>query len=215
MQKQYIIKRINDNKVCFNTLWGSLTKICIDDYPWNENNYMPVVEAAAGWDDSGLYLFFKSYENKITVRHLESNSAVCKDSCVEFFFNPNPKDSDNYLNFETNAAGTLLLAIGKDRYNRTFIDPADFDIFKVSASQIADAMEKGSESFWTISYFIPFEFIERYYGKIDAAPGYMFKGNFYKCGDETDYAHYGCWNEVVNPCPDFHRPECFGDLVLE
>ena len=41
------------------------------------------------------------------------------------------------------------------------------------------------------------------------------KGNFYKCGDDTKYPHFGCWNEVVWEEPDFHRPECFGDLILE
>ena len=41
-----------------------------------------------------------------------------------------------------------------------------------------------------------------------------FKGNFYKCGDETKTPHYGSWNPIENPTPDFHRPEGFGELVI-
>jgi hypothetical protein len=39
-------------------------------------------------------------------------------------------------------------------------------------------------------------------------------GNFYKCGDETEYPHFGCWNLIASPVPDFHRPEYFGEIVL-
>ena len=69
--------------------------------------------------------------------------------------------------------------------------------------------------FWTVEYSIPFSFIEEYFGKLDIRPGFRFKGNFYKCGDETKYTHYGCWNPIKVASPDFHRPEFFGDLVLE
>ena len=41
----------------------------------------------------------------------------------------------------------------------------------------------------------------------------FFTGNFYKCGDETEFPHYGMWSEAVSDTPDFHRPECFGRLI--
>jgi hypothetical protein len=40
------------------------------------------------------------------------------------------------------------------------------------------------------------------------------KGNFYKCGEDMTPQHYGSWNPVTAKEPDFHRPECFGDLVI-
>ncbi|MHB1455061.1 MAG: carbohydrate-binding family 9-like protein [Saccharofermentanales bacterium] len=39
-------------------------------------------------------------------------------------------------------------------------------------------------------------------------------GNFYKCGDKTDCPHYGCWNPILLPAPDFHVPAFFGDFIV-
>ena len=53
---------------------------------------------------------------------------------------------------------------------------------------------------------------------VDSHPfghGYTFRGNFYKCGDETAIPHYGMWNPVGTENADFHRPEYFGDFVIE
>ena len=36
------------------------------------------------------------------------NSLVCLDSCLEVFLNPYPDFTRDYLNFEMNAAGTLV-----------------------------------------------------------------------------------------------------------
>ncbi len=40
------------------------------------------------------------------------------------------------------------------------------------------------------------------------------RGNFYKCGDETKSEHYGMWNNIDSPKPNFHLPECFGDFIF-
>ena len=45
-------------------------------------------------------------------------------------------------------------------------------------------------------------------------PGAAFAGNFYKC-DESLHPHFGAWSPIDAPAPDFHRPECFGKLVIE
>ena len=45
-------------------------------------------------------------------------------------------------------------------------------------------------------------------------PGVKLRGNFYNC-DESIHPHFGTWNPVVAAQPDFHRPECFGDMQVE
>ena len=47
--------------------------------------------------------------------------------------------------------------------------------------------------------------------KAATSPGEAMAGNFYKC-DESIHPHFGSWNAVVWPKPDFHRPECFGAI---
>ena len=55
-------------------------------------------------------------------------------------------------------------------------------------------------------------FLRQYY------PDFDFKGtlkaNVYKCGDKTEHPHYLAWNRVEAPAPDFHRPECFGEMIF-
>jgi hypothetical protein len=67
--------------------------------------------------------------------------------------------------------------------------------------------------FWALAYRLPLSLFEKYYsGRI--APGRVARANFYKCGDETEIPHYGAWNPVGSPKPDFHLPEYFGRILF-
>ena len=77
---------------------------------------------------------------------------------------------------------------------------------KVSAS-------RHENGWWAMSFTLPGSFLQEIYGK-QLSSGGIVKGNFYKC-DETIHPHFGTWNRVVAPQPDFHRPECFGEMQVE
>ena len=66
--------------------------------------------------------------------------------------------------------------------------------------------------FWTMHYRIPIGFFEDYYQEKFTSDEAI--GNFYKCGDETEFEHYGAWNKVENPSPDFHLPQYFGKIIF-
>lgn len=201
---------ISDHKI-----WEGISPINIDNFPWNENNYMPRVEAKICYTDSHFHVYFKVYEKKIRAVYTNMNDPVCRDSCVEFFFNPNPEDDDKYLNFEINVIGNLLLGLGRERSDRVCLNGFSPELFKIQSSVSRDKVNNYNSDFWTIEYSIPFTFIEKYYGKVRFVSGQKIAANFYKCGDDTEYPHYGCWNPIVNEVPDFHRPEFFGTLILE
>lgn len=58
-------------------------------------------------------------------------------------------------------------------------------------------------------YTLPADLLARSFG-VTLTPGLTMRGNFYKCGDRTEKAHYGMWrayDRAVVPKPDFHRPE--------
>ena len=74
--------------------------------------------------------------------------------------------------------------------------------------------EKG-DGCWCVRVVFTLDFIEKTFGRKDFATGDIIKGNFYKCGDDTEYPHFGMWSPVELPAPDFHRPEFFGELVIE
>ena len=97
----------------------------------------------------------------------------------------------------------MLLAWGDDRV--CTYQPFDKAAFELAAGLHFD----GLKPYWQLEYKIPYAQVEKYFGKIDAVPGFSFMGNFYKCGDETSSPHYGSLGEQ-NP----NAPCAFHDYNL-
>ena len=128
----------------------------------------------------------------------EENSRVCDDSCMEFFFKPDPWDF-NYINFEFNPRGVMFLSIGKDRHDRLLLD-TDRAIFSIASEP--------KEGDWKLKFYIPDPFLLTHFEKL--AP--VCRGNFYKCAQASEHSHFGTWNEVEVDHPDFHLSDFFGLL---
>lgn len=219
MERVYIVKKLNEDNITSDMILKHAEKAEVSCFPWDKNRYMPKTEARVVYtEEKGFTVFLVSHENEFRAEYVKFNDPVCKDSCMEFFFNPNPAKDERYMNFELNPLGTLYLGIGKNRFDSRIItdadDPCIPGLFGIKPN-MAIISEDRSERFWSIQFFIPFSFIEKLYGKINFKSGMKMIGNFYKCGDDTKYPHYGCWNKVVSLSPDFHRPESFGILYLE
>lgn len=180
----------------------------ISRYPWKEgiDAYTPEAGARLAALDEGICAELFAMEKKLRSEVAEQNGPVCHDSCLEFFFNADPQRSDRYFNFEINPSGTLYLAIGRERKDRVKLFPEDYKkLFKIN-TQI-----NAGES-WKVSFVIPYAYIREYYPQFSMQAGRHMAGNFYKCGDKTERPHYGCWNDIDWPHPDFHRPEFFAQL---
>ncbi len=80
----------------------------ITKYPWG-GIFCPEAFAEAKLTGSGLKFRLWCCEKHPRVTMTKPNSLVCLDSCLEVFLNPYPDFTRDYLNFEMNAAGTLLL----------------------------------------------------------------------------------------------------------
>lgn len=217
MKKEYNIKKMILNNYDFkapldNNVWDIVQAQRIDYYPWDSNGYKPEAEVKLFYTESHLHIRLKAWEKIIRATFMNTNDEVYKDSCVEFFFKPNPDKDDRYFNFEMNPFGTLLLGLGKDRSTRVRITDLDTSIFNIFTTVTPENVKDYSEDSWIVEYSIPFSFIEKYFGVLNFSHGNRISGNFYKCGDDTEYPHYGAWNPIQVPAPDFHRPEFFGDL---
>ena len=193
--------------------WEDLAPLEVGHYLWLANGYEPAVEARLGWSPKFLYVRFRVAEKRVRVRYMKFQDPVYKDSCVEFFVDMFPDKRLGYVNFETNAAGTLLAAFGPDRNHRTPLWPEDLSGFAVSATVPGPVDGEYGADAWTLEYRVPLGLFRKLYdGEI--RPGHRAAANFYKCGDETETPHYGAWSPVGTPAPDFHRPEFFGELVF-
>jgi hypothetical protein len=65
---------------------------------------------------------------------------------------------------------------------------------------------------WQLAFHIPFAVLEPFTGPLRVAPGTRWRGNFYKCGDDTSHPHWVAWAPVDEL--NFHLPRCFGELVF-
>ena len=185
----------------------------VDWLEWKEFSYKPQVSFRIAHDDSLMFLKYYVKEEHILAKQSEPNTAVHRDSCVEFFVDP--MQDGNYYNFEFNCIGTTHLAYGPRRGERTFIPT------EMIKSQIKTWSTLGNVPFeeksgiyeWEMVIVIPssiFTYNEGFsFSKLTS------NANFYKCGDDSTKKHYLSWNPVKTPNPDFHRPEHFGLLKFE
>ncbi|MBE3111460.1 MAG: hypothetical protein IMZ46_13310 [Acidobacteria bacterium] len=193
--------------------WAAIPSLQIDHYLWLGNGYRPPVEVKLCYSRSSLHVRFRVGERRVRVKYVKFQDPVYKDSCVEFFIDAFPESRQGYVNFETNAAGTLLAAFGPDRNNRKPLWPEDLSGFDVVSSIGGPCDGEHGGDIWTLEYKVPLALFLKIYGQ-EVLPGHRATANFYKCGDETEVPHYGAWNPVDTPSPDFHRPEFFGEIVF-
>ena len=180
---------------------------------WEAYPYKPQVSFRIAHDGSTLYLKFYVTENHILAQRTETNASTHRDSCVEFFIDPDA--SGAYYNFEFNCIGTTHLAYGPDRRDRTFIEPELIkkEIFTASTLGNLPFEEKSGTFSWEMTVAIPANLFSH-------TPNLSFSGlqsraNFYKCADDTQKPHFLSWAKIDTPNPDFHRPEFFDTLYFE
>ena len=165
---------------------------------WNGYFPCPNTTFKMLYSDAGISILMHTDETHLRAEATTFQVPVCHDSCMEFFFKPDPYDK-RYINFEVNPIGVMHIGLGSDRYDRVKVtdDRAILDIESVA-----------KEGDWTIKYFLPYEFLRRFFNQISPVS----RGNFYKCGEKTDHSHTGAWAKVETPVPDFHVPDFFDKI---
>ena len=193
--------------------WHDVPSLAVGHYAWTTNGYEPRVQARLCWSARFLYVGFEVEEARVRARLTRFQDPVWKDSCVEFFVDAFPDLGPGYLNFEGNAIGTFLVAFGPDRNDRRPLAKSELRGFRARASLAAPVDGAIAGGRWSLAYRVPLGLFGALYGR-EVEPGQTSGANFYKCGDETEFPHYGAWSPVGTPRPDFHRPEFFGRLVF-
>lgn len=197
--KQYIIKRRSDDN------WKNVPFLSVDTFPWFYTEGVSM-RMQISWDEDALYVHQEAVEPSIRASYQEHLSPVCRDSCMEFFIAPSEGDG-RYLNFEVNPNGALMLGFGFGREDRIELRPKNPTVlFDISTSR--------GEKSWEVSYRIPVTFLQTLFPGFYLRKGMVFKGNAYKCGDQTDHVHYITWNDMTSGKPDYHRYCDFGIMIL-
>lgn len=181
--------------------WNGIKAGVIGCQPWKGYCSAPLTTFRMIRYSGGFCVWMHTDETHLRAEVTEENAEVCEDSCMEVFLKPDINDV-NYINFEINPQGVMLIGLGKDRYDRLLLDePRDtFHIETLSR-----------EGDWTLKFDIPDSFLLRYFKQISLVS----RGNFYKCGELTDHSHFATWSPVFTAKPDFHISDYFGLLILE
>ncbi|MBO5648355.1 MAG: hypothetical protein J6S76_00410 [Clostridia bacterium] len=204
--KEYQIKCMDHAPMCCKC-WSRIEAVEINECVWGDA-YKPKCTAQVVFvPGDAFYARLTCEEKNPRAVHGGFYSEVYKDSCLEMFAIWDDQ-SDRYVNVEMNSIGASLAAFGPDRYDRTPIDRIIGHPFEVQADR--------NENAWSVTVRIPLEDLCTLYGMSSDkfVPGYVIRGNFYKCGDDCEIAHYIMWNPVETENPDYHRPEFFGKMVI-
>ena len=200
--------------------WNRAETLQVAHYPWEDSGHHPPTTARLLYDDQRLAVIFRVEDRYVRAVARNFQDMVCRDSCVEFFAAPLP-DSEAYFNFEVNCGGTMLLhrcpspeerAAGREIEEVGAEDGATI-LVAHSLPRIIDP-EISDPTVWTLEYQIPFTLFEKYFEAASPSPGTVWRGNFYKCGDDTSHPHWGAWAPVGGPAPNFHQPAYFQPLVF-
>jgi len=199
--------------------WAAADTLRITAYHPQGSDHKPGVEAKALYDAGGIYIHFRVQDHYVRSVGVKPMDPVYGDSCVEFFVQPKP--TAGYLNFEANCGGTFLVSFIED-CRRV---PGGFAKFRPLAPEWFGQIrcwhsmpavvepEIAAPTAWQLEYFIPFALLEAHIGPLGEIAGQIWRGNFYKCGDQTSHPHWGAWSPIGEEL-NFHQPKYFGEIVF-
>ncbi len=88
--------------------WDTIPEIEIACFPWYEKGDKQRTWAQAAISEKFLHVRFRCEDKHIYAQFTQPNDPVSRDSCVEFFFAPEPDVSLWYFNLEINCVGAIL-----------------------------------------------------------------------------------------------------------
>lgn len=171
--------------------------------------------------ERALYASFLVEDRYVRCVHDKDQDPVFKDSCVEIFLDP--PGVPGYFNVEMNCGATLLMYYITDpqrdsegRFREALVIPAELlaSIQRFSTLPKKVEPEITEPLTWRLSYKLSLSLLERVTGKQLPLQGSTWRGNFFKCGDDTSHPHWGSWAPIGEGPLNFHRPERFAEIVF-
>ena len=200
-------------------VWQNVPSLELSDFRPEGSAHRPQTLCKLLYDQEKLYGIFRVDDQYVRCVNTGFQADVYKDSCVELFLQP--KASGGYFNFEFNCGGALLASyitdptrIGGRVKQYSPLTPADDRQIR-RYHNLPDVVEPEitHKQIWFLEFSIPFAVLAKYAGPLREICGQAWRGNFYKCGNETSHPHWSAWSGVFEL--NFHLPECFGIIQFE
>jgi hypothetical protein len=218
-QMQYVIRRATSRPELDGQwdgpAWRHADVARVDRFHRASSDHRPRTDAKVLYDDDGLYVQFHVSDRYVICTRTQNQSLTSRDSCVELYFQPFP--DKGYLNFEMNCGGTLLLYYVTDATRaestifreRVVVPQSLIDTMRIYHSlpkQVPTEIVEPVE--WTVEYFVPHRLFEHYVGPLGAPSQRSWRGNFFKCADESSHPHWASWAPIGQEL-NFHVPRYF------
>lgn len=182
------------------------------------SSHRPETRFRLQYGREGLYGLFAVRDRYVRCVAERFQDLVCRDSCVEFFVQPSL--GSGYINFEFSAAGVMLAYRILDPRRR----PGTGDVVPLTEREVEGVRiyhslpgrverEITEEVCYELGFFLPFTVFAVTHGAPPPVSRTLWRGNAYKCGDDTSHPHWASWRPVKRLC--FHEPDCFGDMEFE
>lgn len=196
--------------------WSAGETLKLEHFRPEGSDHRPATFARLLYDETGIHGIFQVHDRYVRCRRTNYLDEVWKDSCVEFFAQPKP--GRGYLNFEFNCGGAFLCyhIVNPERTAHGFKEFTKVPAEIARSIQVWPSLSPHIEQeitepiVWTLRFFIPFPLFEHYVGSLGKPAGQLWRGNFFKCADESSHPHWASWAAV--DIFDFHRPSCFGRI---
>lgn len=183
-------------------------KGAIDQVNWPESYpYKPDTKIRVARSGGYLAISYLVEGKDLRATEMEDGGHSWEDSCCEFFVAPG---DGFYYNVETTCIGSVLMARGRNRYERDkFPVEKTGRIIRYSTLPHEKHEIAGEIVRWRLDILIPLDLIG-----LDPLPAEV-SCNFYKCGDLTATPHFVSWSPIKTVKPDFHLPEFFGRMIFK
>lgn len=212
--------------------WRQANTVSIDEWSTLSTATRPRTDAKVLYDESGIRLLWRvEHDNYIIAKATQLNGAVSRDSCVEFFVEPDK--ALGYTSFEVNAGGTFLWNVHRPagdvrkKYPPAYRDPEAPTTDTARLIRIRHSLPTAPiypaielPTTWYIELFIPIEALQAIFPIApEDLPGARWRCNFFKILGSRDpvigrHKHYAYWKHT-GPIHLFHQPAFFGDLYFQ
>ena len=200
-------------------VWQNVHAMDVAYFRPESSAHRPQTHCKLLYDEEILYGIFRVDDQYVRCVNTGFQVDVYKDSCVELFLQP--KSIGGYFNFEFNCGGALLASYvtdptridGQVKQYTPLTPEDDRQVQRYHNLPEVVEPEITHNQIWFLEFSIPFAVLAKYAGSLGKLSGQNWRGNCYKCGNETSHPHWGAWSEVTEL--NFHLPECFGSIHFE
>jgi hypothetical protein len=200
--------------------WGRVPALDIAHFHPRSSDHRPRVAAKLLYDRECLYALFRVDDRFVRSLHTEYESDTYKDSCVELFLQPHAEAG--YFALEVNAGGAFSLRYIEDptRTANRFARWMAIDRGLASTVRVAHSLpavvspEIAEPVSWWVEIGWPFDVFEAHVGPLRPLGAATWRGNCFKCGDETSHPHWASW-APIGEALNFHQPAYFGVFEFE